>query len=523
MPTLNLRIAIPALAVLFVLLAAASARHKSLTWDEPTFITTGYTYLDKSDFRLNPEAPPLLQELVALPIVHGEFVPPDYAHEGWEKRAQVAFARDHTIRNADRIEAFAWWARFPTWILGACLIIGGAAWCAQMAGPTSALVFGLLAAVSPNLLAHGRLATTDFGCAVLMLAAVCTFWRAIHDNRILNWVIVGLVTGLALLSKFTALLLGPTFVILGLVELRAGNVSAASLIKGGGITAAAILGLLFVGYDFQAGPALYLAGLDAIYSRFTAGYQFYLMGDVLDKPVWYYHVVAFLLKTPEPTILLLCIALYATVRSPRLRRPAIYLLTPVALLFLASSFDKANLGLRRVLPAYPFLFAFIAVAASTKPCRACKMIYAGLVAWAVLASALAYPHYLSYVNTFSGGISNGPYLLDDSNIDWGQDLPALAFWQRQNPGETVELRYFGTMEPSLYDVRASRMPDEDVLLPRPGRVYAISAHNLVHFRKVAHRIDRPDIDWLALYTPFERLGGSIYLYRFPQKKLPVND
>ena len=94
MPNTRLQIIVPLLALLFIALAASSASRKSLTWDEPTFITSGYTYLDKGDFRLNPEAPPLMQELVALPIRLGDFTPPNYAHPGWEKRAQVAFSRD---------------------------------------------------------------------------------------------------------------------------------------------------------------------------------------------------------------------------------------------------------------------------------------------------------------------------------------------------------------------------------------------------------------------------------------------
>ena len=45
-------------ALLFLLQTGLSARQKSLTWDEPVFIASGYTYLTRNDFRLNPEAPP---------------------------------------------------------------------------------------------------------------------------------------------------------------------------------------------------------------------------------------------------------------------------------------------------------------------------------------------------------------------------------------------------------------------------------------------------------------------------------
>ncbi len=98
---------VPVLALVFVFLAASSATNKSLTWDEPTFITSGYTYLDRSDFRLNPEAPPLMQKLVALPIWLGEFEAPDYDHRHWKTPQQVAFARDHLRRNGDHLTDLA--------------------------------------------------------------------------------------------------------------------------------------------------------------------------------------------------------------------------------------------------------------------------------------------------------------------------------------------------------------------------------------------------------------------------------
>lgn len=501
-------------ALLFILLAATSASRKSLTWDEPTFITSGYTYLDKNDFRLNPEAPPLLQTLAALPIWLGTFKPPDYDHTAWSERKQIIFSKNFVAANRDRIDELAWLSRIPTWILGGCLVVAGAAFCWQLAGPTAGIICALLMSLSPNLLAHGRLATTDLGCAALMFGAVWSFRLAIQENRQIDWVITGCITGFALLAKYTALLLGPTYVILGLYEWLSQNRSIKRLLAGCGILILTTLAMLFAGYDFAFGPALYLEGLGSIYSRSVSGFRFYLLGNVLSEPVWYYHVVTLLLKTPEPTLCLVGIAMWVTLRSGELRTSAVYLLTPAALIIVASFFDQAHLGLRRILPAYPFLFALIAVSSFDKRCRFCKGVYAGLIVWVCMASLLAYPNYLSYFNVLSGGSNNAPYLLDDSNVDWGQDLPALADWQSQNGNYTLKLRYFGTVEPAHYGVQYARMPDPEVANPKPG-VYAISAHNLVHFRKTAYQANRPDIDWLTRYKPFDRVGGSIYLYRFP--------
>jgi hypothetical protein len=58
------------------------------------------------------------------------------------------------------------------------------------------------------------------------------------------------------------------------------------------------------------------------------------------------------------------------------------------------------------------------------------------------------------------------------------------------------------------------MLDDEVITPKPG-IYAISAHNLVRFRKIATQTNRPGLDWLDRYEPFDRAGASIYLYRSP--------
>ena len=85
-----------------------------------------------------------------------------------------------------------------------------------------------------------------------------------------------------------------------------------------------------------------------------------------------------------------------------------------------------------------------------------------LAATAVVISALGslwvYPHSLSYFNLLSGGPTRGYRHLVDSNIDWGQDLPALAAWQRAHPGAPpMRLHYFGSAAPAAYGVQAERI------------------------------------------------------------------
>ena len=121
--------------------------------------------------------------------------------------------------------------------------------------------------------------------------------------------------------------------------------------------------------------------------------------------------------------------------------------------------------------------------------------------------ALAY-----WLNALAGGPARGPYWFDESNVDWGQDLPALAAWQRDHPeAGPLRLFYFGSARPESYGVKALGFDPELAADPPPGS-YAISAHYLVYLRKLGRREGR-DLDWLGRYEPIDRAGYSIYLYR----------
>ena len=94
-----------------------SSLEKSLTWDEPTFIVSGYTYLTRDDFRFNPEAPPLMQQLVALPLLAMDLEVPPTSHPDWQTPNQVGYAKEFMRLNADRIRTIAIWARLPAMLL----------------------------------------------------------------------------------------------------------------------------------------------------------------------------------------------------------------------------------------------------------------------------------------------------------------------------------------------------------------------------------------------------------------------
>ena len=78
-----------------------------VTTDEPTHLFAGYTYLTTRDFRLNPEHPPLLKELAALPLllmndVHVRL------DARWDRAADFYYDADKEGRSLGEDFLFAW-------------------------------------------------------------------------------------------------------------------------------------------------------------------------------------------------------------------------------------------------------------------------------------------------------------------------------------------------------------------------------------------------------------------------------
>jgi hypothetical protein len=267
----------------------------------------------------------------------------------------------------------------------------------------------------------------------------------------------------------------------------------------------------------------------------------FLLGQYSDSGWWYYFPVAFLLKTPLPTLILFAwgavVYLVCILRRDR-ACPAwldsAALLIPGLGYFAIALTTDINLGYRHILPALPFLIAFAATAVSrfletaffqqTRFLAAARFAPAGLAAWLTLANLLIYPHYLAYFNSLAGGADGGWRSLVDSNLDWGQDLDDLAPWMADNGVDEVWLSYFGEARPEYYGIKYRGLDSFPPRLmnpqarpfyapdPAPG-VYAISATNLqgVHFA------DHDQFAWFREQDPIDKLGYSIFLYRVPAR------
>ncbi len=171
-------------------------------------------------------------------------------------------------------------------------------------------------------------------------------------------------------------------------------------------------------------PLPYLAGIDMVTRDARAGSPSYFHGRFGYHGFWNYFLVATLIKVPLGTLALLALAAWLAATG-RVRAPDAdaFLLVPAAFLFAYLSFAfELQIGLRYLLPAFPFLFVFAGRAAAWKPLASWHGAAVGLLAaWTAVSSFSVHPHYIPYFNELIGGPRNGYRWLLGSNVDWGQD------------------------------------------------------------------------------------------------------
>ncbi len=505
------RAAVPLLLLVFVAAGAWSLSRESATFDETTHLPAGYTYLDRLDFRHNPEHPPLAKMWAALPLRLARLVEPDYASPHWVGRRippedpqrsranqwlfghELLYGRldDPVRRDPQRLLVPA---RLAILALGLLLCLVVYAWAHEIWGLAGARIALLLCCLSPAVLAHARYVTTDLAAALGFASTLWCFRRWTLKPAPGRAGATGLALGAALLCKYTTLLLLPMVWVLGLVWCAAGAKGGGvgrrlrDLVLGSAIALAVVYACLWAGYGFrysavsdpdyrlewevldpEAGPAsraiawardarwlpeAYLYGL--AYARGGARYRLaFLNGEESVTGWWYYFPEAFLLKTPLAFLALLAWVVGAGIARTRGRSLDGWFLTLATVGYFALSMSgHLNIGHRHLLPVYPILCVAAGGAAELlRGSRAQKLAAGALLAGCAASFVAATPGYLAYFNFLAGGSKGGWRYLVDSNIDWGQDLPQLRRWMEEKGIGEVHLAYFGTTDPRSYGIR----------------------------------------------------------------------
>jgi hypothetical protein len=203
----------------------------------------------------------------------------------------------------------------------------------------------------------------------------------------------------------------------------------------------------------------FLRGIQLLMRDEIGGYRSYFMGKIAERSAWTYFPIAFAFKSSIAWLALLGTA--GIVALTHKRRPELTLLAiPVFVYFAFTLTNSFNIGIRHLLPIYPFLCAFMAIVlfdVIRKPYI--KVMASVLVLLFMAESAAAYPEYLSFFNAAAGGPKNGYRYLLDSNLDWGQDLKRLGQYAESRKIESLCLSYFGSADPTFYGIHSQHLAD----------------------------------------------------------------
>jgi hypothetical protein len=552
-------LALAALMLAACVLAAGSWRVYSNTWDEPEHLGAGVELLDRGQYQYDTEHPPLGRILLALPpYLAGArsfgTPPPDGTREGID----ILYAGGHYWRTLTL-------ARLGTLPFLPLLLFATWLWARRLTGSACGALLPVALLISvPAVLGHAALASLDVAAAATILLALYFLERWVLSGSVRDAVWLGLASGVAVVTKFSAV----PFIGLSLMVLLAAHLAHARHARGtvpgpspawrartAGllVAAAALLVPVFLVYGPRAadpgGVALrynwavaYLLqrsgtdhavgvllthlelpralkdlvnGLVAVEAHNNTGHLSYLLGQVRTDGWWYFYLVALAVKTPLPLLLagplgLVWMAAQGSGRGDPWRVAP--LLIAASLLAFASGFSHINIGIRHVLILYPFLAlggAYAGMrawraAAGLKAPRArlaARTALLALLTWQMSTLVSAYPDYLPY---FNAAVRHPERVLVDSDLDWGQDLYRLEQRAAQLQIAHLHLAYRGTA-----DLSREPLPPFDVLPPHHPQSGWVAVSLLARTRAA------DDYAWLDTWQPVEHIGKTIDLYYIP--------
>lgn len=492
------------------------------TYDEQAHLATGMELLDLHRYDYETLHPPLARLMIAtLPYLYG-LSPSKAEYEKYNSWGGMWVLGDKILyKNNDYFHnlTLARIGILPFYIIAVLTLW---VWCRKFYSTPVAIVSTLLFSTMPIILGHSMLATTDMALTAMLALAFLSMQLWMQHPSFKKSAYVGITVGLALLSKMSAIIFLPICIKAMLLYKQQVAPNATPLNKRVKLIIGIIIGICFcltvwTGYFFINFPSYFgferlIDGFDSLLFKQVRGQGFYLLGEP-NGHAWYYFPMVLVLKTPIAFLLLLVAGSIATVSH--LKQKQWILVTPLIitlLILLISSASRINIGIRHILPIYPFLAIMAGYGAvflwqKLKPAPL-KLLPIALVGWHLSASLYAHPYYISYFNALVDKPEN---IVLDSDLDWGQDLYLLSKEVKKRNITLTALYYRGMAKPAYFGLpernRCYEKAGETPLEPESGW-YAVSLGCL----KATHA---QELSWLNSYRPVVKAGSSILLYYIP--------
>ena len=559
------------LVLIFFAELAADVHRQSLSWDEGDHIFAGYQSWKTHDFGINPEHPPFVKALATVPLLfmHLETPPskhlPFFKDEAYFDGYDLIFHQRGGLAEAKQII-------FRARMFAATLSVGMAVLVylagLEMFGAPAALLALALVVFEPNLIAHGAYVTTDMGVTCFLFAVFFALYRFRRRPGWGRLLVLGIAVGLALASKHSAVLMLPMALVLTGCDLllakaperRTAIARQYAVAYGGGLVVGVLL--LWTAYGFRYSvhpngthmspslveymqplhgvepkvygflgahhllPESYLYGLVDIRRQSLPGTSFptYIFGQVHAHGVWYYFPAAFLIKSTIPFMLLLLLAVFA-IAAGRLRgrQRLLFLIIPPAVYLSVAMATGLDIGVRHILPTYPF-FAVLAGGAAVclaRMHRAWAVAISLLVCWHVVTTVRSFPNPIAYSNEFWGGPSQTWRYLTDSNVDWGQQLQSVKAYLDRNDIHDCWFGYFvyPEIDYRTYGIPCRPLPTQDAIwahrqVDAPATITGtvlVSAGTLSGYEFGSDRLSPYQVFQRA--KPVAQIDDGVFVYR----------
>lgn len=470
----------------FLLGAAAPSTHvlsplapqvKGPTFDEYYYISAGVSYVKTGDFSENREHPPLAKLMTGAAVAAA----PDLDFpETWRDLLHFPVQFFYHHNGADQARNL-FLARLPVVALALVLDVAVFLCIRRAFGPWCGLTALALFAFDPSCVAAAATANLDFPSAAFSFFALAAFRAALGKPSAWRTLGAGIALGLALLTKFTALLLFPALVAMtaaSVFERRSARPMATlALVVLASLTAFA------AGYGFEMRslasvkthpkyvrasgqvlersylrePVEFLFGRERGIPLLTAlkgldhtlsetgqiGHRGYLLGEStpmvprVDPETgrtlqvyrgWKSFYAAVLVqKLPPLTLVFVCAGCLLVFFLPLTWVDRAFLLVFPLTVLVQFSLGNAQLGVKYVLPALVPLFAAGALVASHP--RAAPFVSGAAIAAGLLTLAAIHPDEPLYASPLAGGPETGARVACVGD-EWGQDAPGLALFAR---------------------------------------------------------------------------------------------
>lgn len=548
--------------------ALTSIRMKSATFEEGVHLAAGVVYLEKGDYSKIPGYPPLGRMWLALPAwLSGSSLPEKVAPP--EEMYPFGYGARFLYESNDA-DTVLFKGRAMVAILA--VILGGYIFglAKDIFGWKAALPSLLLYSFSPNILAHARLATLDLTLTTFFFIAFFHYRQALLKGGKGDALFAGIAAFLTVNTKFTGWMLFGVFGFLSLFfyVINHKRPEHKATIRRSWAIFGFVFGFTVLALHLQYGdrgaftsigkyynnlprnrknavetvipetmalnpllskiplllPAEYARGFDlAIYNDLSIRHPNWYLGKRYSygEHWWHYYLTAMALKMPVASLVILlmsCVAgIAAAVRFSEERENLLFLLIPVVvILFFFSIICHSQLGLRLVLPMFPFCFVAAGYAVLAllriKIAGTCALMV--LIGWYLISSVRIHPHYLSYFNEIAGGPTRGIKYFADSNLDWGQDIKGLKYYMNEKGIAEINLFYYGpngNLETDYYGIQTASRNN------RLDAPWAISATWLYYTQDSFFQLKVPFPVNMREPEPDDRIGYSINIYRVDKR------